>query len=144
MEITTNQETWTATATQGWITAMQTDGELVLTILANTTNEARTDTLHLVAGDPPHTAELDIPVTQARPDSENEITVGGIALIAVEGGTFQMGANSGDAGYVGTLATTNSPKHRVTLADYFIGKFEITQKQYYDVMGSNPSRYPWA
>jgi formylglycine-generating enzyme required for sulfatase activity/tRNA A-37 threonylcarbamoyl transferase component Bud32 len=57
-----------------------------------------------------------------------------LSMEFVQGGTFNMGTNnSGDR---------EKPMHSVTLNDFFIGKYEVTQKQWQDVMGSNPSFFP--
>ena len=58
----------------------------------------------------------------------------GIDMIFVEGGTFQMGNPSGGA-------SDERPVHSVTLSDFYIGKHEVTQKEYQAVMGSNPSNF---
>lgn len=50
-----------------------------------------------------------------------------IEMVFVEGGTFIMGAYGSNK--------EESPEHDVTLSDYYIGKYEVTQKQYRDVMG---------
>ena len=57
-------------------------------------------------------------------------TVNGVSfkMIAVKGGTFQMGN-----GYYGV--------HQVTLSDYYIGETEVTQELWSAVMGSNPSEF---
>lgn len=52
-------------------------------------------------------------------------------MIFVEGGTFQMGSNDGDS--------DEKPIHTVTLNDFYMDKYEVTQKLYQDVMGTNPS-----
>ncbi len=49
------------------------------------------------------------------------------SLVFVEGGKFMMG--EGD------------DEHEVTLSSFYIGKFEITQKQWNAIMASNPSKY---
>jgi formylglycine-generating enzyme required for sulfatase activity len=54
-------------------------------------------------------------------------------MVFVEGGTFQMGSNSG--------TSDESPVHSVTLSSYNIGKYEVTQAQWKAVMGSNPSYF---
>jgi len=56
-----------------------------------------------------------------------------LAMVAVKGGTFQMGSNNGNA--------DEKPVHSVTLSNYYIGKYEVTQKQWKDVMGKNPSYF---
>ena len=59
-------------------------------------------------------------------------TVNGVSfkMIAVKGGTFQMGS---DDGY--------NAVHQVTLSDYYIGETEVTQELWSAVMGSNPSNF---
>ena len=57
----------------------------------------------------------------------------GIELVLVKGGCFQMGDTSGDG------APDERPVHEVCVADYYIGKFEVTQGQWQKIMGANPS-----
>ena len=68
------------------------------------------------------------------------ITVNGVSftMIAVEGGTFQMGATSEQGS---DAESDESPVHSVTLSDYHIGETEVTQELWEAVMGSNPSYY---
>ena len=68
------------------------------------------------------------------------ITVNGVSftMIAVEGGTFQMGATPEQGEY--TLIY-EKPVHDVTLSDYYIGETEVTQELWTAVMGSNPSHF---
>jgi formylglycine-generating enzyme required for sulfatase activity len=54
-------------------------------------------------------------------------------MIFVEGGTFQMGSEKG--------SSLESPVHQVTLNNFYIGQYEVTQKQWQDVMGNNPSKF---
>ena len=67
-------------------------------------------------------------------------TVNGVSftMIAVEGGTFPMGATSeqGSDAY-----DSEKPVHSVTLSDYYIGETEVTQELWTAVMGNNPSYY---
>ena len=66
------------------------------------------------------------------------ITVNGVSfkMIAVKGGTFQMGATSEQ----GSDANSDEkPVHNVTLSDYYIGETEVTQELWKAVMGNNPS-----
>ena len=57
-------------------------------------------------------------------------------MIAVDGGTFTMGATEeqGSEAY-----NSEKPTHPVTLSSYYIGKTEVTQELWEAVMGSNPS-----
>ncbi len=73
-------------------------------------------------------------------------TVKGVSftMIAVEGGTFKMGAQSSDSGgdnYNSEALDRESPVHDVTLSSYYIGETEVTQKLWKAVMGSNPSDF---
>ena len=52
-------------------------------------------------------------------------------MVYVEGGTFQMGSNSGN--------NNEKPVHTVTVSSFFIDKTEVTQAEYRQVMGLNPS-----
>jgi formylglycine-generating enzyme required for sulfatase activity len=68
----------------------------------------------------------------------------GIEMIAVEGGTFWMGAQKTDPNapnYDTDAYDGESPVHKVTLSDYYIGKYPVTQAQWKAVMGSNPSNF---
>lgn len=61
-------------------------------------------------------------------------TINGVSfeLIAVKGGSFQMGSNESD---------DKKPIHQVTVSDFYIGKYAVTQKQWQAIMGNNPSRF---
>lgn len=57
-------------------------------------------------------------------------------MVAVEGGTFTMGATSEQGSDAGG---DEKPAHEVTLSDYYIGQTEVTQALWKAVMGGNPS-----
>ncbi len=73
----------------------------------------------------------DTPVTQT-------FTVNGVSfkMIAVEGGTFTMGATAEQGS---DYDSDERPTHQVTLSSYSIGQTEVTQALWVAVMGSNPS-----
>lgn len=54
-------------------------------------------------------------------------------MVYVEGGTFQMGATSEQGS---DYDSDERPVHSVTLSDYYIGKFEVTQGLWEKVMGT--------
>jgi formylglycine-generating enzyme required for sulfatase activity len=54
-------------------------------------------------------------------------------MIAIPGGTFRMGSPRGS----GLLI--ERPDHQVTLHDFLLGQFEVTQGQYFDITGMRPS-----
>jgi len=53
-----------------------------------------------------------------------------VETVRVNGGSFQMGKN-GDG-----TANNATPVHEVTLSAFYIGKYEVTQKQWHEVMGT--------
>ncbi len=68
----------------------------------------------------------------------------GIVLVLVPGGTFYMGAQSGNRAspnYDPHASSEESPVHQVTLDAFFISKYEMTQGQWRVATGQSPSQY---
>ncbi|MFB8798852.1 MAG: bifunctional serine/threonine-protein kinase/formylglycine-generating enzyme family protein [Microcoleus sp.] len=63
-----------------------------------------------------------------------------IDMIAIPGGSFVMGSPSTEAG----RSSDEGPQRTVTVAPFFMGKYEVTQAQYQAVMGNNPSSFKGA
>ena len=59
-----------------------------------------------------------------------------IDMVFVEGGSFTMGATSEQEN---DYDSNERPTHRVKLNSFYIGKYEVTQKQWCEIMGKNPS-----
>jgi formylglycine-generating enzyme required for sulfatase activity len=59
-----------------------------------------------------------------------------IPMVYVAGGTFTMGCISEQNS---NCSDNEKPAHQVTLSDFHIGKYEVTQAQWVAVMGNNPS-----
>lgn len=57
-------------------------------------------------------------------------------MVKVEGGTFTMGATSEQGS---DYFSNELPTHKVTLSDYYINQFEVTQKEWSVIMGSTKS-----
>ncbi len=58
----------------------------------------------------------------------------GMAFVRIPAGTFQMGSSTGD--------DDERPVHAVRISKAFeLGTYEVTQAQWQQVMGSNPSRF---
>lgn len=75
--------------------------------------------------------------------SDQEFEVNGVKfkMIAVEGGSFMMGATPGQ----GDDARENEkPAHKVTVDDFLIGETEVTQELWFAVMGNNPSYFKYS
>ena len=58
-------------------------------------------------------------------------------MVAIPGGTFTMGSPESEA----KRFSDEGPQHRVTVPDFFMGRYEVTQAQYEAVMGSNPANF---
>ena len=54
-------------------------------------------------------------------------------MVLVQGGSFEMGSNEGDA--------NEKPVHRRSINSFYMGKTEVTQAQWRAVMGNNPSKF---
>jgi len=63
-----------------------------------------------------------------------------IPMVMVAGGTFNMGCISSVTG-TNNCNLDESPVHEVTIANFQIGKYEVTQKLWTQVMGINPSAF---
>ncbi len=59
-------------------------------------------------------------------------------LVRVEGGTFTMGCT---AEQLGMCDDDETPTQTVTLSDFYLSKFEVTQALWESVMGDNPSHF---
>jgi formylglycine-generating enzyme required for sulfatase activity len=61
-----------------------------------------------------------------------------IEMILVHGGIFTMGC-TGEQG--SDCIDDEKPAHQVTVRDFYIGKYEVTQAQWKAITGSNPSHF---
>jgi formylglycine-generating enzyme required for sulfatase activity len=60
-----------------------------------------------------------------------------LELVKIPGGRFQMGAPKGEA----RSDDDERPQHLVTVPEFWLGKYPVTQAQYQAVMGKNPSHF---
>jgi len=58
------------------------------------------------------------------------------SLVRIQGGTFTMGSPSNEPG-----RSSYEVQHQVTVSGFYMGKYEVTQKEYQAVMGTNPSNF---
>ncbi|MEO0836194.1 MAG: formylglycine-generating enzyme family protein [Cyanobacteria bacterium J06642_3] len=58
-----------------------------------------------------------------------------LEMIAIPGGKFLMGSPTGEG------RNDEKPQHKVSVPPFFLGKYPITQAQYQQIMGNNPSRF---
>jgi formylglycine-generating enzyme required for sulfatase activity len=62
-------------------------------------------------------------------------TVTGMEFVWVEGGCYSMGDNFGDGSF------DEKPVHQVCVDGFYIGKYEVTQGQWHEIMRYNPSMF---
>jgi len=55
-------------------------------------------------------------------------------FVVVKGGTFTMGSPENEPGHKST-----EEQKKITVDSFYMGKYEVTQKEYQEVMGTNPS-----
>jgi len=57
-------------------------------------------------------------------------------MVRIQGGTFTMGSPTNEPNRV-----NDEVQHQVTVSSFYMGKYEVTQKEYQEVMGVNPSNF---
>lgn len=71
-------------------------------------------------------------------ETQNESNSDFVEMIFVEGGTFIMGCIPE---YSDDCRPGERPNRQVTLSDFYIGKYEVTQEQWKEIMGKNSSSF---
>lgn len=57
-------------------------------------------------------------------------------FVLIEGGTFQMGSPETEA-----WRSADETQHTVTVSGFYMSKYELTQKEYEEITGNNPSNF---
>ena len=135
---------WTVSSNNSWCSVSPTsgnnDGSVTVKVTENTSTNARTAIVTIESGT--ITKTLSVTQSGAAPPvlQDRSFTVGNVRfkMIAVEGGTFTMGATS-EQGY--DYESDERPTHTITLSSYSIGETEVTQALWEAVMGYNPSKF---
>jgi eukaryotic-like serine/threonine-protein kinase len=63
-----------------------------------------------------------------------------LEMVQIPGGTFMMGSPATES----KRRDNESPQHQVTVPNFFMGKYPVTQAQYQVIMGNNPARFQGA
>ena len=58
-------------------------------------------------------------------------------FVRINSGTFIMGSHASEPGRL----DGEGPQHWVTVGSFYIGRYEVTQREYQEVMGTNPSNF---
>ena len=77
-----------------------------------------------------------ISVTQLKDDYTETAKSLNLKMIYVKGGTFTMGCTPEQGN---DCNDNEKPAHQVTVSNFYIGKYEVTQAQWKAIMGVNPS-----
>jgi formylglycine-generating enzyme required for sulfatase activity len=85
-------------------------------------------------------AEQQTTIQQPATSGERQVEDPQVALaryhmVRIAGGCFQMGDGSGNGN------KNEQPQHEVCVGEFMAGKYEVTQKEWKDVMGQNPSSF---
>lgn len=119
-----------------WIEQLTSDGQKISFVVAkNPDPEVRTAKISVRYT---NAAETVLTVNQAAGESNKlEVEANGVkfTMIRIAGATFQMGGT--EEQYAAAMDET--PVHEVTLSEYYMGQYEVTQELWEAVMGSNPS-----
>lgn len=57
-------------------------------------------------------------------------------FLLITGGTFDMGSPDSEA-----WRSADETQHSVTVSDFYMSAYEVTQQEYQEVMGENPSNF---
>lgn len=57
-------------------------------------------------------------------------------FVLIKGGSFQMGSPESEA-----WRSADETQHFVTVSDFYMSKYELTQKEYEEITGNNPSNF---
>jgi formylglycine-generating enzyme required for sulfatase activity len=82
----------------------------------------------------PTPAPQSAPVTVTPAAMPERITPG--EMVRINGGTFTIGSPASEP-----ERGSNETQHQVAISSFYIGKYQVTQKEYQAVMGTNPSNF---
>ncbi len=77
-------------------------------------------------------------MTVSASSEENEVSAVNIpeSFVLIEGGSFQMGSPETEG-----WRSNDESQHKVTVSDFYMSQYEVTQAEYEKVMGTNPSNF---
>lgn len=75
-----------------------------------------------------------------QPSANNSLEVTNMQIpenfVLIKGGSFQMGSPESEA-----WRSADETQHSVTISDFYMSKYELTQKEYEEIIGNNPSNF---
>lgn len=78
------------------------------------------------------------PSSTSFPSEESEVDVVNIpdGFVFIKGGTFQMGSPETES-----WRSSDEAQHTVTVSDFYMSQYEVTQAEYEEIVGENPSNF---
>ena len=142
---------WAVSSDKNWCSVSPTsgsgDGSVTVSVDENTSTSSRTATITVESATIKRTLAVTqngVTPTPTPASKDRSFTVRGVTfkMIAVEGGTFTMGATSEQGS---DAWDREKPTHSVTLSSYSIGETEVTQALWEAVTGQKPTSdgYKW-
>jgi formylglycine-generating enzyme required for sulfatase activity len=129
----TSNQTWTVTSNASWLTVSKSSGSnnstFKVTAYANASTVQRTAAVTVSGGG----ITRKITVTQ----DGQPVTPLSADMVFVKGGTFVMGCTDEQGS---DCYGVEKPAHQVTLNSFYISKYEVTQKEWLDIMGKSVSQ----
>src|SRR5205823_2771948 len=75
----------------------------------------------------------DSPASSSQPAVKTITTSTGLEMVQIPAGSFIMGSDTGD--------DDEKPAHKVNLNGFYMDRYEVTQKAFQAVIGTNPSKF---
>ena len=113
--------------------------EILMITYANGSRDVFADTSPSTAtpSSTPVTSSTSTSITKQPSTQNSQRHPDELTMVLVRGGTFTMGAPTSDT----EAESDERPTHQVILSSFYIGKYEVTQKEWSAMMGSNPSHF---
>lgn len=128
-----NSQNYKIESSEEWIEAKKDVNGILVTVKRNYEMSDRTGVIKLTQG----TVEKILTISQQGCQWYESFE-----MVTVDGGSFYIGAqkdNSSSLNYDNDAYQIEAPVHKVTIDDFSIGMFEVTQAQWVAAMGTNPS-----
>ncbi|MBK8195781.1 MAG: formylglycine-generating enzyme family protein [Lewinellaceae bacterium] len=103
------------------------------------TDETPAVSTDMTTNEPPAPSSKPVGAEPAKEDTKDLPDIPKFVMVPVEGGTFTMGQPDPNISCEG--CSSDECPHEVTVRSFEIGKYEVTQKQWRQVMGDNPSSF---
>ncbi|MFP3041681.1 SUMF1/EgtB/PvdO family nonheme iron enzyme [Treponema primitia] len=93
-------------------------------------------TLLLAAGFYPQVSKAAEQVVETVQRRTAETAMAEAGFVRIQGGAFTMGSPASEANH-----NDEEVQHQVTVGPFYMGKYEVRQKEYQELMGNNPSEF---